>query len=35
MAGEKPPARQALAAVGGADGTRDLAQLWLIEAGMS
>jgi len=35
MAGDKTQARQTLAAVGGADGTRDLAQLWLIEGGIS
>jgi tetratricopeptide (TPR) repeat protein len=34
MAGQKPKAKETLAAVGGSDGTRDLAQLWLLEAGM-
>jgi tetratricopeptide (TPR) repeat protein len=32
-AGQKPQARQTLAAVTGADGTADLAQLWLLQAG--
>jgi tetratricopeptide (TPR) repeat protein len=32
--GQKPKAKDTLGAVGGSDGVRDLAQLWLVEAGL-